>query len=397
MDEAIRGDFRVMIRLGMLDPAESVPYSSIGTGEDPWLSEKHRSFARTITEKSAVLLKNEGGLLPLDAKNVKSIAVVGNRAETVLFDWYSGSPPYFVTPLDGIVKRAGKNVAVRCAKDNTDGAAARLAAESDVAIVCVGNHPTGDSDEFGVDCVRASDGKEAVDRKSILLEDEELIKQVFRANRNTVVCLISSFPFAVVWTKHNVPAILHITQNSQELGTALAAAIFGDVNPAGRLVQTWPSSEAQLPAMMDYDIRNGRTHMYFKGEPLFPFGFGLSYTRFEYSDLRISSDRITGSSEVTLSLAVKNVGKRDGDEVVQLYVRHLDSGVPRPLKELKGFARVTVAAGKKETVKIVLKGSSLAYWDAPLGGWRVEAGRVMLMVGASSADIRQETILTVAP
>jgi len=265
-------------------------------------------------------------------------------------------------------------------------AAVRLAQEADVVIVCVGNHPTGDAG--WAQCPTPSDGKEAVDRRAIILEQEELVKQVYRVNPRTVVVLISSFPFATPWTQRHVPAIVHLTHNSQELGNGLADVLFGDVNPGGRLVQTWPLSIEQLPPRLDYDLRVGRTYMYFKGEPLYPFGHGLSYTTFRYSNLRTSADRLAPDGELAVCVDVTNSGARAGDEVVQLYVRHLRSTVERPKKELKGFKRITLGPGETQTVTLPLPASTLAYWDPDLGGWQVEPGRVRLMVGASSADIR---------
>jgi len=133
-----------------------------------------------------------------------------------------------------------------------------------------------------------------------------LIKQVYRINPKTVVALISSFPYAITWTQHNIPAIVHMTHNSQEEGTALADVLFGDYNPGGRLVQTWPRSMEQLPPMMDYNIRNGRTYMYFKGEPLYPFGYGLSYTFFAYSDVKIHGRVISANKELICSVDIAN-------------------------------------------------------------------------------------------
>ena len=153
-----------------------------------------------------------------------------------------------------------------------------------------------------------------------------------------------------------MPAIVHLTHNSQELGNALADVLFGDVIPGGRLVQTWPHSIEQLPPRLDYDLRNGRTYMYFRGEPLYPFGFGLRYTTFAYSNLVLSADRLAPDGEVTVSVDVTNIGARAGDEVVQLYVRHLYSTVERPSKELKGFQRITLQSGETQTVTFPLMG-----------------------------------------
>jgi beta-glucosidase len=147
--------------------------------------------------------------------------------------------------------------------------------------------------------------------------------------------------------------------------------------------------------MMDYDIRQGRTYMYFKGQPLYPFGFGLSYTTFEYSNLRTSADAVTAAGELTVSVDVKNTGSRAGDEVVQLYVKHIDSAVARPIKELRGFERITLRPNETRTVRLPLKGADLTYWDAGKRSFVVEPGRVSIMLGASSADARLEKTIEV--
>jgi beta-glucosidase len=385
IDRALRGNFRVMIRLGLLDPPSRVPYSFIGKEPvDPWTTEKHKALALLVTQKSIVLLKNSANLLPLAKKSLKSIAVIGPRSNEVLLDWYSGTPPYSISPLAGIKNAVGESVKVNEAVNNDGDAAVKAARESDVAIVCVGNHPNGGFDTQWARVSVPSEGREAVDRQSITLEQEELIKAVYAANPKTIVVLISSFPYAINWTQENVPAILHLALNSQEEGHALATVLFGDYNPAGRLVQTWPKSLEQLPPMMDYDIRHGRTYMYFRDTPLYPFGYGLSYTTFAYRDLKVSAS--PGTIDVTV--AVKNTGGHAGDEVVQLYVKHLDSGVSRPLKELKAFTRVHLASQEEKTVKLSLPASRLAYWNADTNRWVVEKDQIEITVGGSSTDAR---------
>ena len=388
IDKALRGVFRVMIKLGLLDPPERVSFSRIGSeSEEPWLTDRNKSLARLATRKSIVLLKNANGLLPLNKRTTKSIAVIGPRANDVYLDWYSGTPPYRVTPLEGL-KNAGPGVQFKYAANNDDGAAVKLAHESEVAIVCVGNHPNGANDTNWARVSVPSEGREAVDRQSITLEQEELIKQVYEANPNTIVVLISSFPYAINWTQQNVPAVVHLTQNSQELGNALGDVIFGDYNPAGRLVQTWPKSLDQLPPMMDYNIRNGRTYMYFKGDPLYPFGYGLSYTSFEYSKLKLSGSSVPANGAITVRFDVTNTGKRDGEEVIQLYVKHIGSKVARPLKELKGFKRLFIKAGQMQHVTLELKAEQLAYWNVEAHHFVIEPEKVELMIGASSADTK---------
>lgn len=386
IDQALRGNFRVMIRLGLLDPPHLVPYSGIGSSEqEPWLSEDHRSAVVRATSASIVLLKNAGALLPLDPARLESVAVLGPLADRVLIDWYSGTPPYTVSPLDGIRNRVASGVRVRWATNNDDSDAVRIARESEVCVVCVGNHPTGDGPWAEV--TRASYGKESVDRRSIELEDEKLVRRIWEANPRTIVVLISSFPYAIAWSQENVPAILHVTHNSQELGTALARALFGDVNPAGRLVQTWPRSTDHLPPMMDYDIRRGRTYMYSTLEPLYPFGFGLSYTTFQYRALHTSAPSMSADGSVNVVVDVCNTGDRPGDEVVQLYVRYSRPSEHRPRKTLKGFRRVPLAPGEAKSVSFRLEARDLATWSSSRGRFLVEGGEIEILVGGSSDHI----------
>ena len=391
----IRGNIRMRMRLGEFDPPEMVPYSKISGSEEPWHGEANKVLARKVTQESIVLLKNGDNLLPLDKSKLRSIAVIGPYGDKVLVDWYAGMPPYTVTPLEGIRNKVGPDVRVRYAPDDNNGNAANLAAESDVAIVFVGNHPTCNA-PFGR-CATPSEGKEAIDRRAIDLDPAQLnlIRRVKAANAKTIVVLISSFPYAITWVQENVPAILHMAHNSQEEGNALADVLFGDYNPGGRLAATWVKSLNDLPPMMDYDIRKGRTYLYFKGQPLYPFGFGLSYTTFEYANLRTSADSVKGTGEITVSVDIKNTGKRGGDEVVQMYVRHLDSAVERPIKELRGFERITLQPGETKTVRMPLKGSELTYWDAAAHSFVVEPGKANIMLGSSSADVKLEKTVAV--
>jgi beta-glucosidase len=393
IDEALRGLFRVSIRLGLLDPPERVPYAKIGAEGDPepWTRPETRTLVREVTRKSIVLLKNSAGLLPLDRRTVKSVAVVGPLANQVLLDWYSGTPPYAVSPREGVERNANPgppgpgSVGVNWVGDMSD-AAVELARRQNVAVVCVGNHPEGNA---GWEVVTSpSEGKEAVDRKAITLPpgQEEFVRRVYEANPRTVVVLIVNFPVALPWAAASASTILQMTHASQELGNALADVLFGDANPGGRLAQTWPRALDQLPPMMDYDLRHGRTYMYFRGEPQYAFGHGLSYTTFAYANLRTSAPSLAPGGAIDVSVDVANTGSRAGDEVVQLYVRHPESKVDRPLKQLRGFQRVALAPGESRSVIIRLAAADLAYWDVGRHAWTIEPGRVELMVGRSSAD-----------
>jgi len=390
IDEVLRGDYRVMIKLGMLDPAEGNPYAAIGTAKDatdPWLSDAHKKLALEATEKSIVLLKNDPAknLLPIDRTKVKRIAVIGPRADEVLLDWYSGTPPYTVTPLAGIKAKAGDNIEITYALSNTDGKAAKLAKEADLVIVLVGNHPW--CKAGWADCPVPSNGKEAVDRQSITLEHEDLIKVAYQANPNTVAVLISSFPYAINWTQQNVPAIIHMAQNSQETGNALANVLFGDYNPAGRLTQTWVSDITDLPPFLDYNIRNGRTYMYFKDKPLYAFGYGKSYSTFAYKGMDTDKASLTKNGSVTVNVTVTNTSSRDGEEVVQLYVKHINSKVERPIKELKAFKRVAFKAGETKTVALTLRARDLEYWNSKTQKFELEKDSIELQAGGASDAI----------
>ncbi len=410
IDNALRSKFRIEFKLGLLDPPEMVPYTSIKDSPLPWDSERDRAVSRKVARESVVLLKNQDNFLPIDKKKIKSIAVIGPLADVVHWDWYGGTPPYATTPLQGIRNQVGPDVKVNfAAYDTAEGedAALKAASESDVALVVVGNDPTcGDQahawystpTEGGgitLPCTVPSDGREGRDRETMDLYQEQIIKQVFIKNPKTVVILIASFPFTINWTEAHVPAILTMAHASQDEGSALAEALFGDYNPGGHLVSTWPKSADQLPPRMDYDIRHGYTYMYFKGQPLYPFGFGLSYTTFKFSNLHTSSPRLDKDGSVTVSVDVTNTGNRSGEEVVQLYVEHPHSAVSRPLKELKGFERVSVASGQTKNVSIKLPASQLAYWDVNTRAFRVEPEPVKLMIGDSSANIALETSVQV--
>jgi beta-glucosidase len=399
IDQTLKGNFIVALKLGLLDPDPTkTPYGNIGVTEQtaaPFDCPEVRGFVREVTAKSVVLLKNEpvsgSKLLPIDASKVKTVAVIGPRANDVVLDWYSGTPPYMVSVLEGIRAAVGEGVEVIYTERDEAGAAVEVAKRADIAIVCVGNYT---DPRWAVSPV-PSDGREAIDRKALSLEQEDLVKVVHKANPRTVLVLVSSFPYSINWSKEHLPAIVHLANNSQELGNGLADVLFGKFNPAGRLNQTWVTDITELPEMMDYDIRHGRTYMYYQGTPLYPFGYGLSYSNFTYSGLKLSSSAIARDGTVTVSFDVKNTSALDGEEVPQLYVAYPNSKVERPAKQLRGFTRTAIEAGKTERITIELSATDLAYWDVASHAWVVEPGRVDIMVGASSTDIRLRTRLQI--
>jgi beta-glucosidase len=396
MDASLKNLIRLHLRLGEMDPPGVGPYANIGresNGElPPWDRASSRELVRQATDESIVLLKNENNTLPLDRTKLKTIAVIGPWTNDVLLDWYSGTPPYSVSIAQGI-KEAIPGANVLLSDGSNIAEAQSLARKADVAVVVVGNHPTCNA---GWDqCPVPSNGKEDMDRKTIVLEQEELVKKIFAVNPHTVEVLRSSFPYAIIWSQQNLPAILHMTHSSEEEGHGLADVLFGDYSPAGRLNQTWPTGDAQLPPMMDYNVRHGRTYMYSKEKPLFAFGYGLSYTTFEYEDLSLSAPSVKADGKVDVTVKVKNTGKRASDEVVQLYVQHLGSSVERPQLELKSFERVHIEPGAERSVVLELKPRDLAYWDSALHAWRLEKESVRILAGGSSDKLPVQASLQI--
>ena len=397
IDASLKNLLRLYLRLGEMDPPDADPYAKIGreTGGElpPWERDSSKTLARLATDEAIVLLKNDNNTLPLDRAKLKTIAVIGPWTDQVLQDWYSGTWPYSVTILDGIREAAGQGIKVLFADGSDSAEAAKLARAADVAIVVVGNHPECNA---GWDqCPTPSNGKEDVDRKTIALEQETLVKQVFAANPRTIEVLRSSFPYAIVWSQQNLPAIVHMVHNSQEEGHGLADVLFGDYSPAGRLTQTWPTGDAQLLPIMDYNLLDGKTYLYNKDKPLYAFGYGLSYTTFSYEGLSLSSPTTDADGNVQATVKVKNSGGRASDEVVQMYVQHLGSAVTRPQLELKGFKRVRIEARAEQNVAFDLKARDLAYWDASSHAWRVEKEKVRVLAGGSSDSLPLNAIVEV--
>lgn len=391
IEKAIRGNLRISLKLGLLDHAEDNPYAAIGVTDTiaPWSKPETKVLVREATLKSVVLLKNKDHLLPLDRHKIKKIAVIGQRATEVLQDWYAGKPFYTVNVLDAIREEAGNDIEVRYVKTNRMDSARTVAAWADVAIVCVGNHPTCDAGWEQAPVI--SEGKEAVDRQSLQLDQEDLLLQVAQTNPNTIGVLISSFPYAINRANQTVPALLHLTQCSQELGHAVSDVIFGHYNPAGRLTQTWVKNITDLPHMMDYDITHGRTYMYFKEKPLYPFGYGLSYTSFNYSGTTLNDRVIERGDTLRVCFNLKNSGNMDGDEVVQLYVsarKHTDKD---PIKQLKAFQRISLRKGETKKVELPVPYTELQVWDEKQNRFILPDKEMTLEIGASSSDIRLRT------
>lgn len=268
-----------------------------------------------------------------------------------------------------------------------DGAvqAAAVAARAEVAIVVAGNHPL-------------VNGRETEDRDSLDLprSQDRLIRAVHAANARTVLVLSSSYPFGIGWAQRHLPAILWSAHGGQEYGRALADVLFGDHDPAGRLTQTWYDSDADLPDLLDYDIiTTDATYLYYRGTPLYSFGHGLSYTTFEYGDLRLSTPSIAAEGEVRVTFTVTNTGERPGTEIAQLYTRQQRSRVKQPLRQLRGFRRLSLEPGETADVELSVAANDLGFWDVTRDRHCVESARHSIMVGRSSTDLRLTTTLDV--
>ncbi len=254
--------------------------------------------------------------------------------------------------------------------------AAKVAGGADMAIVFVGES--------------ISVQEESHDRPHLRLPgvQEDLIKAVYKANPRTIVVLINGAPLSIDWTKAHIPGIIEAWFPGEVGGKAIADVLFGDYDPGGKLPVTFYKSVAQLPPFYDYDVRKGRTYMYLREKPLFPFGYGLSYTKFKYSNLEIKPRMISSTGTIQVSVEVHDVGDRGGSDVVELYLHDTIPGMKRPIKELEGFQRVNLQPGEKKKIQFILAANQLAFYDSRSKRWKVDPGKFTVMIGNSSADIK---------
>ncbi|WP_299551724.1 glycoside hydrolase family 3 C-terminal domain-containing protein [Seonamhaeicola sp.] len=398
IDKAVTRLFRTRILLGEFDPSEKVPFNAIPQSDLD--SKPHKELALQVARESMVLLKNDG-ILPLDSKKLNSIAVIGPNANVAVLGGYSGTPSKEVSALEGIKSMVGEQVDVAFAKGclishhiNEEEVSAEqlaeiesfdkerelkkavaLAKKSDVAIVFVGTNLTVANEE--------------ADRSNLNLpgDQQKLVEEVYKVNKNMVVVLINGMSLTIDWINSHVPGILEAWYPGQSGGTAIAEVLFGAYNPGGKLPVTFYKNLDDLPPMGDYDITKGRTYMFFEGDVIYPFGHGLSYTDFEYSNLNVKGDQVT--------LSIKNTGNLKGDEVVQLYVRNQATpAVIQPMKKLRKFQRISLGKGASKTIDFTLDESDFAYWDEYKKEWVVASGDYEILVGSSSADIRVKMSIT---
>ena len=407
IDDAVRRVLRVKFRLGLFD--DPYRYCDADRERRVILSREHLDAARDVARRSIVLLENDGGLLPL-SKSSGSIAVIGPLAadkDTPLGSWRARAlPESAVSLLEGIRAAVGDRVEVTYAQgapltvgergflreltfntDDTSGFEAAVAAAEAADTVVIA---------LGEDAFQSGEARSQVD-VGLKGVQQELLERVHAANPNVVVVLMNGRPLALGPVAAIAPAILETWHLGSEAGHAIADVLFGDYNPSGRLPVSFPHHVGQEP--LYYNAKStgrprSRGDVFWShytdapNDALYPFGFGLSYTTFAYSDLRLSADKLAIGGELAIQLTVTNTGERAGAEVVQLYVRDLVGSVTRPVKELKAFRRVELAPGEKRSVRFTLTAGDLAFFTARKR-WEAEPGEFVVSVGASSADVRE--------
>lgn len=406
IDRAVRQLFLARFKLGMFDPPECVPFAHIPYEVND--SPAHRELALRTARESIILLKNDG-LLPLNKAQLKTIAVIGPNADSVdaLLGNYSGIPAQPVTPLAGIRKKVEPDVDVLYVKgcnivnkileirdrnyNEQFASAITIARRADVVIMVMGLSQALEGENGQMENV--GDGQSSQgDRQGLDLPavQEELLKAIHALGKPVVLVLMNGSPISVNWADEHIPAIVEAWYPGQAGGTALADVLFGDYNPAGRLPITFYKSDAQLPPIADYEMAKGRTYRYFKDEPLYPFGYGLSYTTFTYSDLQMAPQQEIGQP-LEVSVTVCNTGQRAGDEVVQVYIRHLQAPVIVPIHQLAGFTRIHLQPDEAQTIHFTLRPEQFSF-VTEAGQRFITAGRFSIAVGGGQPGYSPSTL-----
>ena len=407
IDTAVTRVLEARFRLGLFDPPNQNPYARITIAQND--TPAHEALALKMARESIVLLKNDD-LLPLDRAKIKRIAVIGTNANSVgmLLGNYNGVPARPVTILDGIRQVAGTNVEVvyepacplalsRDAADKPDTQlwtkAIAAAWMSDVIIYVGGISPRLEGEEMMVNYDVFNGG----DRTQIELPavQNELLRALQATGKPVIFVNCSGSAIAMPWAATNLPAILQAWYPGEQGGRAVADIVFGEANPAGRLPVTFYHATADLPAFDNYSMSN-RTYRYFTGRPDFAFGHGLSYTKFDYTHPKLNRTNFTADDTIKLTFSLLNSGAWDGDEVAQVYFRHLNSARPQPRLALCSFVRIHLQAHQGGIITLDIPAERFRSWDTAKKQYTVEPGTYELLVGAASDDIRQRLPLTIA-
>jgi len=409
IDRAVARNLRNKFLLGLFENPYVDPDLTVRVTN----SQAHRDLAAEAARRSIILLKNENNLLPLDRNALKSIAVIGPNADRVHLGGYSDNPGRGISVLQGISDKVSSKIKVTYAagcKITKEGGnwwadtshlsdpaednkliaqAVEMAKAADLAVLVLGGNEDTNKEGWADDHLGDRDSLDLVGRQN------DLVKAVLETGKPTVVLLINSGPLSINYIAERVPAILEGFYLGQETGVAVADVLFGDYNPAGKLPVTFPRSVGQLPSYYNRKPTARRGYLFTSKEPLFPFGYGLSYTSFEYSNLKLSAAKIGPPGKTKLSVTVTNTGKRAGDEIVQLYIHDLVSSVTRPVIELKDFRRISLAPGESKTVEFVITPDKLSFFDLSMNR-TVEPGWFDIMVGPSSVKYQTTKLEVVA-
>ena len=411
LDDAVRRHLRAKFLLGLFENPYVAPEEAIRVNNAP----AHRALALEAAHQAIIMLKNENGLLPLDASKLRSLAVIGPNAAVCHLGEYSGVPVNPVSILEGIKAKVGGRIRVEysegckitmndtvaawnvdqvvlptAAEDEREIAeAVRVARRADAVLLVIGGNEQTSREEWSVTHLGDRDDLNLFGRQG------ELVKAMLGTGKPVIVFLIQGRPNSINYVAEHVPAIFEGWYLGEQTGTAVADVIFGDYNPAGRLPITVPRSVGDLPVYYNYKPSAHRGYLLQKPGPLYPFGWGLSYTTFEYSEPRVSPAKIGVDGEATVSVDVTNTGRRAGDEVVQMYLRDDVSSITRPVKELRGFRRIHLKAGEKRTVEFKLTHEELAFANLEMRRV-VEPGTFTIMVGPNSVDLKTAKLEAVA-
>jgi len=408
-EEIDRAVTRLMItrmKLGMFDPDEQVPFTSIPY--DVVDCKEHNELALETAKKSIVLLKNDG-LLPLDKEKIKSIAVIGPNADSrqALVGNYEGTASEYVTVLDGIREAVGDNVRIYYSmgchlyKDKVESLAERndriaeaitCAEMADVVVLCLGLDSTIEGEEMHESNEYGSGDKYDLDLPG---RQQELMEAVYATGKPVVLVLLTGSALSVTWADENIPAILNAWYPGAQGGRAVASVLFGETNPSGKLPVTFYRTVEELPDFTDYSMQN-RTYRYMKNEALYPFGFGLSYTRFEYSDLKLSKSKIGVGEGFTVSVKVTNTGNMAGDEVAQVYIKDVEASCAVPNWQLSGMKRIKLESGESAEITFEILPEQLAVVNDD-GQSVIEPGDFEIYVGGSQPDTRSIKLMGKAP
>jgi beta-glucosidase len=409
VDKAVARNLRAKFLLGLFES----PYVDPDRAVRVTNSRDHRELAAEAARRSIVLLKNENDLLPLNRSRLRSIAVIGPNANRVHLGGYSDDPGRGVSVLQGITEKVGNQIKVTYAQGckitqeggdwfadsshlNTPADDEKLIAQAvgvaraaDVALLVLGGNEDTNKEAWADNHLGDRDSLELVGRQN------DLVRAVLETGKPTIVMLINSGPLSINYIGDKVPAILEGFYLGQETGVGVADVLFGDFNPAGKLTVTFPRSVGQLPAYYNRKPTARRGYLFTSKDPLFPFGYGLSYTTFDYANLKLSPAQIKPQDQTKVSVTVSNTGKRAGDEIVQLYIRDLVSSVTRPVMELKDFKRISLAAGERKIVEFTITPDKLSFLNLNMETV-VEPGWFDIMVGTSSLKYQTAKLEVVA-